>query len=248
MGEITDCQKSQMTCLFDKQVIWVSWHTDTYDMLQKATGVWCLTTIFMKIPPQTFWEQINSLLTLILCHRILKIQVSEGFRHLMSMGAQHHRESEPRYMVQNCQVDWSLSKWDWGWITPSYYSSSDAKVWLGKSISHQDANQPLWLGSPVMLQTASNAQQPARTTLCCKPFQWSKRGKKGLLDMPIHLKEREELLSLPSGLALRIFSIGIVVMCSNLASFIFVDCICILGGINGKYNMDFWSVRLSFPA
>lgn len=206
------------------------------------------------VPHISFYENpsldiliTNSLLVLILCHHRLKIQVSEGLSYLMSVGAQHYRESEPRYVVQNCQVDWSLSKWDWGWTTQSCCSFSDAKAWLAKSVSHQDANQPLCLGSPAMLQSASNAQQPARTTLCCKPFQWSRRGKKGLLDMLIHLKERGELLSLPSGIVLRLFSIGIVVMCSNLASFILVDHICILSGISGKYNKDFWNLRWSFP-
>lgn len=55
------------------------------------------------VPHNSFYENpsldiliTHSLLVLILCHHRLKIQVSEGFRHLMSMGAQHHRESEPR--------------------------------------------------------------------------------------------------------------------------------------------------------
>lgn len=64
-------------------------------------------------------------------------------------------------------------------------------------------------------------------------------GKKGVLDMLIHLNERGELLPLPSGIVLRLFSIGIVVICSNLASFILVDHIRILSGVSGKYNKDF---------
>lgn len=171
---------------------------------------------------------------LILCHHSLKIQVSEGFRHLMSMRAQHNRELDLRYEVQNCQVDWSLSKWDWEWIAQSCSSYSGGKAWLTASISHSDANHSPMLGSPVMLQSASNAQQPARTMLCYKSSQLNRRGEKRLMDMLIHLKEREELLSPPSAIVLRIFYIGIVAMCSNWAPFIFVDHICILSGISGK--------------
>jgi len=57
--------------------------------------------------------------------------------------------------------------------------------------------------------------------------------------MLIHLKERGELDSLPSGIVLRVFYTGIVVMCSNVTSFILVDHISILSGISGKYNKNF---------
>lgn len=94
-----------MTCLFDKQVTGVSWQSDRYTMLQQATKVRWLPKMYMKTPPH-----INSLLMLILSHHSLKVQVSEGLG--ISMGAQHHRVSEPRYMVQSCQVDRHPSKGD----------------------------------------------------------------------------------------------------------------------------------------